>query len=196
MTSRMSQSTQTILIGFLTILPLLTSATTAFAQTQNQTRQVFEINNFQTITIPTPDELMNKPQTKPQPETPVVDPDIAVLQDYLNSKGSPLAPYAADILQYDNWKLVLAISNGESTMCKHQLYNNCWGVGGAWNLRHYASFSAGFSDVDRFLGEKYIAQGADTPKEIVHKYVGSHSGNWVKAVNQILVQLDQLPLTD
>src|SRR6185369_17106845 len=83
-----------------------------------------------------------------------VDPitiNAPILQDYLEAKGSPLAPYAADILKNENWKLVLAISNGESTLCKHQIYNNCWGVGGAWNMRHYASFAEGFADVNRFL---------------------------------------------
>ena len=81
-------------------------------------------------------------------------------------------------------------------MCKRQMYNNCWGVGGAWNLRRYESFIDGFSDVDRFLGEMYIAKGADTPEKIVRKYVGNPSPSWVRAVNQVLAQLDQLPLVN
>lgn len=172
---------------------------TASAQTQN-TKLVFEIKTAQTITIPDVGtiQIMSNPQPQPQ-AVPEVDPitiNAPILQDYLTQKGSPLAPFAADILQNDNWKLVLAISNGESTLCKHQLYYNCWGVGGAWNLRRYKSFSEGFADVDRLLATKYIPSGGDTPSKIVRKYVGHPNANWVVAVNQILTQLDQLPLSN
>ena len=170
----------------------------AFAQTtiENKTSLVFEIKTLNNITLA---DLAPWLITKndPIPETPLepqVDPDIAVLQTYLEQKGSPLAPYAEQILTHENWKLVLAISNGESTLCKHQAYNNCWGVGGAWNMRHYASFAEGFADVNRFLTEKYVAKGADTPQKIVNKYVGHPNANWVYAVNKILAEVDKLPL--
>ena len=173
----------------------------AAAQTTNQKPVVFEIKTLPKI--PTYNDLA--PQSPK--EAPVVKSDeqiaqekleanAAVLQAYLEKKGSPLAPFAKDIIQNENWKLVLAISNGESTMCKHQKYNNCWGVGGAWNLKHYSNFAEGFSDVNRFLTAKYVAQGADTPQEIVNKYVGHSNGNWVVAVNQVLTQIDQLPLQE
>ncbi|MEJ0021658.1 MAG: hypothetical protein WDN47_03690 [Candidatus Doudnabacteria bacterium] len=170
----------------------------ASAQTQN-TKLVLEIQTLQNVNLTdlaplvqnNNDQAADVLQTQ-QPEQP--DPNIAILQTYLEQKNSPLAPYAADILQNDNWKLVLAISNGESTLCKHQMYNNCWGVGGAWNLKRYESFSEGFADVDQLLATKYIAAGADTPKKIVNRYVGHPNANWVLAVNQILNQLNQLPL--
>jgi hypothetical protein len=172
------------------------SSVSASTQIQN-TRLVFEIKNVPSI--PNVQTIQNL-QNPPPPATPppvVVDPIVInapILQDYLNKKGSPLAPYAADILKYENWKLVLAISNGESTLCKKQIYNNCWGVGGAWNMRHYASFTEGFADVNRFLTEKYVARGADTPEEIVNRYVGHPNANWVFAVNKILAEVNQLPL--
>ncbi len=171
-------------IGLLVILPTMLSPHLASAQTSEQIRLGFEINTIANLLQPTDN----------QSKAEVVDPNIAILQDYLSKKGSPLAPYAEHILKHENWKLVLAISNGESTMCKRQMYNNCWGVGGAWNLRRYASFADGFTDVNRLLTDKYVAYGADTPKEIARKYVGSYSPTWVRAVSQTLAQLNQLPL--
>ena len=193
--SRLSKLNQIIVTGLLVIMVPALMPQTTFAQTDTKTL-VLEIKNVPKI--PDVATIQNLSNPDPQPEQAAqVDPitiNTPILQQYLAQKGSPLAPYASDILQYDNWKLVLAISNGESTMCKHQMYNNCWGVGGAWNLRRYESFSKGFADVDKLLANKYIPTGADTPKEIVRKYVGHANANWVLAVNQILNQLDQLPL--
>lgn len=190
MTSRLGRFgviDQLVLISALLLLPMLFPQM-AVAQTDTKPL-VLEIKNL----------LNNLNLTNRTDKPPVIDPIIintAVLQDYLNQKGSPLAAYAQDILQHENWKLVLAISNGESTMCKRQMYNNCWGVGGAWNLRRYKSFSEGFADVNRLLGEKYIPMGADTPKKIVRKYVGNYSPTWVAAVTQVLNQIDSLPLVN
>lgn len=189
---RLSVIQQILIIGSLAVLPNILLPHLALADTTNQTRLVFEINNFK---IPTISEIngMNS-NTPDEVVVPEIDPDIAILQEYLTNKGSPLAPYAEYILKHENWKLVLAISNGESTLCKHQMYNNCWGVGGAWNLRRYASFQDAITDVDHLLAEKYVAMGKDTPVKIVRKYVGSYSPTWVLAVNQTLAQLNSLPL--
>lgn len=163
-------------------------------QAKNKTLTVFEINNFQQISklinlLSTPDN-----NQKTQESEPVPNPNIEILKDYLAGKGSPLAGYSEHLLKQTNWKLVVAISNGESTMCKRQLYNNCWGIGGAWNLKRYSSLEESITDAGRLLTEKYVTRGADTPKEIVSRYVGWDSPNWVLAANQILDQLNQLPL--
>lgn len=175
------------------VLSVLTAAVlmvplAASAQIQNNTPMSFEIKTI--------NEFLNGNQNTPDTQATVakVDPNIEILKNYLISKGSPLADYSEHLLKQENWKLILAIANGESTLCKHQMYNNCWGIGGAWNLKRYISFAEGFRDVDHLLAEKYIATGADTPEEIVYRYVGSYSPTWVLAVNQILSQLDQLPL--
>jgi len=180
----------------LLLITLLLAVFPSLASAQTVTKTLaLEIKNVPKIPdVATIQSMSNPDQT---PDSAPVDPitvNAPILQQYLAQKGSPLAPFAAEILQNDNWKLVLAISNGESTMCKHQLYNNCWGVGGAWNLKRYESFAKGFADVDQLLANKYIPSGADTPKEIVRKYVGNYSPTWVSAVSQTLAQLDQLPL--
>lgn len=177
-------------VGGIALLALMTTVMVPNMATASTNKtQVFEIQNVH-------EYLTNATAQQETPAVPETDPNIAILQSYLEQKGSPLAPYAEHILQQENWKLVLAISNGESTMCKRQLYNNCWGVGGAWNLRRYASFAEGFSDVNRLITEKYVAEGKDTPAKIARKYVGNYSPNWVKAVSQVLTQLDQLPLVN
>ncbi len=60
------------------------------------------------------------------------------LKQYLQSKRSPLADYTHVILQQNNWKKILALSNAESTMCRRYIehLNNCWGVGGSdlWDM--------------------------------------------------------------
>jgi hypothetical protein len=184
-----------MIISLLTILTAGFIPASASAQTDTKPL-VLEIKSIPNI--PDVQTIHNFTKNRQQPqETIITDPitiNTPILQDYLEQKGSPLASSAAELLKNDNWKLVLAISNGESTMCKRQMYNNCWGVGGAWNLRRYASFADGFADVDRLLASKYIPSGKDTPVKIVRKYVGSYSPNWVLAVNQTLAELDKLPL--
>ncbi len=204
MTSRLGRLSAPVQIILATALIALPASIPHLAAAQTDTKPfVLEIKNIPRIpSLSTINNLTNNSNQTPLGPNPAEvqkakdEQNSAILTDYLSSKGSPLAPYASDILQHDNWKLVLAISNGESTLCKHQLYNNCWGVGGAWNLRRYNSLSTGFSDVDRLLREKYIPTGADTPKEIVRKYVGSYSPTWVYAVSQTLDQLNQLALVN
>ncbi len=180
---------------FVLVMLLVVAVTAMFpslASAQTQNSLVLEINTVNDYI----NSKTNPDNSADTVKTPQVDPNIAILQDYLQKKGSPLAPYAEQILENDNWKLVLAISNGESTMCKRQMYNNCWGVGGAWNLKRYKSFAEGFSDVDDLLTRKYLPDGKDTPKEIVRRYVGSYSPTWVLAVSKTLNELDQLPLAN
>jgi hypothetical protein len=188
------------LLTSLLLIALTTTAIPSVASAQIVTKTLnLEIKNIPAIPSVATIQNFNNNSSDQKTEKIKIDPitiNAPILQDYLNSKGSPLAPYSEDILKHENWKLVLAISNGESTMCKRQLYNNCWGVGGAWNLRRYDSFSDGFDDVNRLITDKYVAQGGDTPEKIVRKYVGHASPNWVAAVNQTLTQLDQLPLVD
>jgi hypothetical protein len=60
------------------------------------------------------------------------------VQTYLQEQGSPLAAYAGTLVTLRNWKKIVALSNAESSMCKHypQGLANCWGVGGnnLWDM--------------------------------------------------------------
>jgi hypothetical protein len=60
------------------------------------------------------------------------------LKEYLQKKRSPLAEYSAIILQQNNWKKIIALSNAESSLCRRYIEEkaNCWGVGGSnlWDM--------------------------------------------------------------
>ena len=116
---------------------------------------------------------------------------IETLKKYLSEKNSPLVDYADVLYSQPNWKLVLSISHAESNMCKHQLGNNCWGIGGAEYHRFYPSFAEGIVDANNLI-QKYTDSGLDSPKKMMYRWVGWHNNNWVLANNQVLAQLDQL----
>ncbi|MHB8870963.1 MAG: hypothetical protein ACYC5G_00690 [Candidatus Doudnabacteria bacterium] len=114
------------------------------------------------------------------------------LEKYLRAKGTPLADHVDAISEQSQWKLIIAISRAESSFCKHQVTNNCWGIGGAWNMKKYKNYDEAVADVNRILETYYIQSGLDTPKEIVRKYVGHQSDNWELAVEQELENLEEI----
>lgn len=111
------------------------------------------------------------------------------LQQYLAAQNSPLADHVDAISEQSQWKLIIAIARAESSFCKHQVSNNCWGIGGAWNMKHYKNLDDAIADVNRILEQHYIQAGLDTTKEIERKYVGYPSKTWEAAVNQELANL-------
>ncbi len=151
-----------------------------------------------------------------QPDIPVFDPNVHLtpdevylpkenlilpdplkkrkefLEKYLRAKGTPLADHVDAISVQSQWKLIIAISRAESSFCKHQVTNNCWGIGGAWNMKKYKNYDEAVADVNRILETYYIQSGLDTPKEIVRKYVGHQSDNWEMAVEQELENLAEI----
>ena len=185
--------TSIILFSVLTTLPVPQAAYAEVAA-ENQSSQVFDITNFPTITIP---ELqINTDDVK------VIDGEVFMdtvkiqnaekLTHYLQSKNSPMADKSNYLLRQKDWKLIIAISHAESNMCKRQLGNNCWGIGGG-DHRKYPNLELAITDAQTVIG-KYVTKGADTPEKIVNRYVGKYSANWVKAVNQVLNQLEQLEI--
>jgi len=151
-----------------------------------------------------------------QPSIPVFDPNVRLapdevylpkegivlpdplkkrkefLEKYLRAKGTPLADHVDAISEQSQWRLIIAISRAESSFCKHQVTNNCWGIGGAWNMKKYKNYDEAVADVNRILETYYIQAGLDTPKKIVRKYVGHQSDNWELAVEQELKNLEEI----
>ena len=198
MTSRFVRRNSRAIVSTIALLSLLATSqfpasVRAEVPTENKTRQVFEIKNFPRITIPTIDELTDTKLVEKEVyfETPLMI-NAKVLQTYLESKQSPLAIKSAYLLNQRDWELIIAISHAESNMCKRQLGNNCWGIGGG-NHRKYPNLEFAISDAQLVIG-KYVDRGADTPETMLRRYVGWNNQTWVVAVNQILSQLDQLPL--
>jgi hypothetical protein len=75
------------------------------------------------------------------------------VKEYLEENGSPLAEYATTLIQLNNWKKIISLSNAESGMCKHYPEDkaNCWGIGGA-NLWYMGSnLGEGILTMNHFL---------------------------------------------
>lgn len=198
MTARFVRLNRKAILSSIALLSLLTTTQFAFpvsaeVPAENKTRQVFEIKNFQTITIPFTDtSVIVSPEEINVDTLKIKDKNAEVLSAYLSSKQSPLAAKAHYLLNQRDWKLIIAISQAESQMCKRQLGNNCWGIGGG-NHRKYPNLELAITDAQIVIG-KYVDSGADTAKEILPRYVGWNNQNWVLAVNSVLYQLEQLPL--
>lgn len=198
MTARFVRLNRKAILSSIALLSLLTTTQFAFpvsaeVPAENKTRQVFEIKNFQTITIPFIDtSMIVNPEEVYIDTLKLKDKNAEILSAYLTSKQSPLATKAHYLLNQRDWKLIIAISQAESQMCKRQLGNNCWGIGGG-NHRKYPNLELAITDAQIVIG-KYVDSGADTAKEILPRYVGWNNPNWVLAVNQVLYQLEQLPL--
>jgi hypothetical protein len=76
-----------------------------------------------------------------------------MVRNYLTQQGSPLAAYTSTLLQLNNWKKIIALSNAESGMCKHYPVTkaNCWGIGGS-NLWFMGSnLGEGIVSMNHFL---------------------------------------------
>lgn len=114
------------------------------------------------------------------------------LQEYLKSKNSVLANHVEAISEQSQWKLIVAIARAESSFCRRHAGNNCWGIGGAWNLKKYPSYDAAIADVNRILEQHYISIGLDSPKEIEKKWVGHQNSDWEAAVQQELDNLKNI----
>lgn len=143
------------------------------------------------------DVVLNSPDELYLPIEKITVPDPIkkrkeFLEDYLKARNSPLADHVDAISEQSQWKLIIAISRAESSFCKRQERNNCWGIGGAWNLKNYDNFDDAVADVNRILEQHYIAAGLDSPSKIVNKWVGHPNDNWEAAVEQELNNLEDV----
>lgn len=110
---------------------------------------------------------------------------------YLKSKKSPLAPHTKILLEQKHWKLIIAISAIESSYCKHQIGNNCWGItdtSGAY--KSYSSFDEAIVDANGLI-TRWQAKGKWLTVESMNgTYVVPANPNWVAVVNAVLSQLE------
>lgn len=138
------------------------------------------------------------------PKKIVVAPEVAnpavIQQDitnkvtaYLQSKNSPLSKDEVGLLvQQKHWKLLLAISAIESQYCKRQLGYNCWGIGGDSAYRHYNNFSEAIVDANNLI-ERWQKRGRWlTVDDMNCHYVVPCNENWVRVVNKVLSELENL----
>lgn len=84
------------------------------------------------------------------------------LQNFLKSKNSPLAGYAQLIVDEADehgidYTFITAIAGMESQYCTRipAGSHNCWGIGGAGNMRFFGSWEQSIKYVSALLGNEY-----------------------------------------
>lgn len=146
-------------------------------------------------------------------EKPAPDPRIAVLQQYLEAKKSPLAGAVETLLAQDNMRLIIAVSYAESNFCRQtpKTYSNgkyvpnynCWGVGGASGLQKYGSdINAAVIKFNTFLNtspkrKPYAQQTFDEMNGVYCQnanYAGKECPNWEEKLQKIYNELKNIGL--
>lgn len=122
------------------------------------------------------------------------DPRIKKLEAFLAKHNSPLTPYsqkfieAADLYQLD-WKLVTAITGVESSFGKRIPFNSYNAYGWANGNYYFQSWEQSIDHVSRYLKEKYVDRGLDTPLKIGPVYAPP-SPAWANKVVFFMKQIE------
>jgi hypothetical protein len=121
-----------------------------------------------------------------------------ILKQYLMYYKSPLAPFAAYVVEVADkyqidFRLITAIAQQESNLCKiiPPGSYNCWG----WGIHSegtlgFSSFSEGIETVSEGLKTEYLDKGYQTVEEIMSKYTPLSNGSWAYGVNKFLGEME------
>ncbi|OGE76550.1 MAG: hypothetical protein A3C85_04670 [Candidatus Doudnabacteria bacterium RIFCSPHIGHO2_02_FULL_48_21] len=121
---------------------------------------------------------------------PVIDPRVEPLREYLESKSSPMAPFAEELLKHRHYRLIIGISFAESNFCKRNIRpHNCWGIGGG-KPETYKDYAHAFARANQLI-QKYHDGGLTTPALMRNRWVGWKNDGWIRAVNQVTLALEQ-----
>ena len=120
-----------------------------------------------------------------------------ILRQYMESYGSPLAPFSNLIVQTADkysldFRLITAIAQQESNICKiiPPGSYNCWG----WGIHKngslgFKSFDEGIEEVSNGLRTDYLNKGYNTIEEIMEKYTPQSEGSWAQGVNEFMTEM-------
>lgn len=127
----------------------------------------------------------------------VADNDELVksLQDYLESKGSPLAPFAGQIVTLPQWQHALGITFVESNYCKRAANFNCGSVGvkpGHSQWRQFTTAYDGFKAVSDLLEKPLYKDKYNTCKKKLKVYVVPGSMNWLRGCERVEKEMNEL----
>ena len=131
----------------------------------------------------------------------VADPRVSVLEDYLKSHNSPLAPYAshfierADFYGLQDWRLVPAITGVESTFGKAIPKNSYNAYGWANGAYSFNSWEESIDVVTKSLKTKYIDRGANTIEKIGRIYAPP-SHTWAGKVHFFMDKISEFDLSE
>ncbi len=112
----------------------------------------------------------------------------------VNRGNAPLADYAEKFVEVANkydldYRLLPAIATVESGGGKSNFRSyNAWG----WGNRSFRSFEEGIETVGRGLKTGYIDKGRDTVDEIAPVYCPPNASNWVRSVNQFMIEIARI----
>lgn len=174
-----------ILIVFLPVVTMVypeTAAAAFAAQNDGKTALVFQVNSKAKTEIVellqpslTYDELVHNQVLVPK------------VREYLESKGSPLAIYAEEIVKQPQWQRALAISYVESNFGKFCHSNNCSGIGvspshPSW--RRYETKLDWFRDMSALLEKPIYKEKYTNCSSMKGVYVVPGSSRWVNGCNK------------
>lgn len=126
-----------------------------------------------------------------------LDGRVEKIRQFLQKYGSPLEPYAQDVInaaeEYGlDYRLVPAIAMQESNLCLKipEGSNNCWGFGIYGGKVHkFVDYKEGIYAVSKTLGTKYKDNGLITPDQIMTRWTPSSNGSWAFSVNHFMDKL-------
>lgn len=139
------------------------------------------------------EEGYKSPETKQKEnEARIRTTRIEKLTKYLSAKKSPLVAIADTLADLKHWRLVLAISNSESSLGKRCSNNNCSGIGVApghplW--QEYNSKADWARALDRLIEKRYRGWSLE---QMNGTYNQPGSENWIFAAKQILNDLQTI----
>jgi hypothetical protein len=111
------------------------------------------------------------------------------VKQYLEGKGSPLAPETEYLMEQEHWRLLIAISAIESQFCKRKISYNCWGIGGDSAYKHYGSYREAIKSANDLI-EHWQNKGKWLTVESMNcSYVVPCSDNWVRVTNKTLREI-------
>jgi len=112
----------------------------------------------------------------------------------VNRGNAPLVDYAEKFVEVANkygldYRLLPAIATVESGGGKSNFRKyNAWG----WGNKGFTSFEEGIEVVGRGLKNNYIDKGRDTVDEIAPVYCPPNASNWVRSVNQFMIEIERI----
>ena len=112
----------------------------------------------------------------------------------VNRGNAPLADYAEKFVEVANkygldYRLLPAIATVESSGGKNNFRKyNAWG----WGNKSFGSFEEGIETVGKGLKTGYIDKGRDTVDEIAPVYCPPNASNWVRSVNQFMIEIERI----
>lgn len=128
-------------------------------------------------------------------EVAAQDAVVTAVQNYLEAKKSPLAPYAAKIVQLPQWQHALGITFVESNFCGTANSFNCGSLGVGPSSPYWQRFQSpydGFAALTTLLEKPLYKARLNTCAKKKGVYVVPGSSRWVRGCEKVETELKAL----